>query len=131
MPDQSLENSVREFFDAYLVAFDAIDGARIAQLYHAPTVTMRADESVHCLQSRDELRQFFQRVADTYYAEGYRSGRYRVVQTIPIGGRSALVTLDWELLRADHSVIRAWRQSYNLIRHDGGWQIVVSTFHVS
>jgi hypothetical protein len=41
------------------------------------------------------------------------------------------VTVDWELLRADDSVIRKWRQSYNLVRVDGGWQILVSTFHLA
>ena len=43
----------------------------------------------------------------------------------------ALVTVDWELLRGDESVIREWRQSYNLARARRGWQILVSTFHLA
>jgi len=130
MADQPLTEEVRGFFQEYNKAFASIDGGRIAALYYMPTVTMRADGSIHCLQSREELARFFQNVADTYHREGYRDGRFKILEVISIGGRSALATLDWELLRGDGSVIRGWRQSYNLVRSGGGWQILVSTFHV-
>ena len=130
MSDQSLANVVRQFFEDYLRAFDSIDGARIATFYHAPTVTMRGDGSVHCLQSREELQRFFQGVADSYRLDGYSKGRFLKLDVQPIGGRSALATIDWQLLRVDSSVLRAWRQSYNVVHVDERWQILVSTFHV-
>jgi hypothetical protein len=130
MTDRLLTEEVGGFFQEYNKAFASIDGGRIAALYFTPTVTMRADGSIHCLQSREELTRFFQNVADTYYREGYRDGRFKNLDVISIGGRSALATLNWELLRGDGSVIRGWRQSYNLVRSGGGWQILVSTFHV-
>jgi hypothetical protein len=127
---QALENEVRSFLESYKKAFSSIDGGRIAGLYHSPCVTLRGDGSIHCLGSSD-LASFFQGVADTYYREGYRDSRFKILQVVPIGGRSALVTVDWELLRGDASVIRTWRQSYNLVRVGVGWQILVSTFHVN
>jgi ketosteroid isomerase-like protein len=130
MDAQPLTDDIRGFFEEYNNAFSSIDGTRIAALYYLPTVTMRADGSVHCLQSRDELARFFQAVADTYHREGYRNGRFKNLQVTPIGGRSALATMDWELQRGDGSVIRQWRQSYNLVRVGSGWQILVSTFHI-
>jgi hypothetical protein len=131
MDSQRLTEDVTAFFDEYTQAFDSIDGARIARLYYAPCVTMRGDGSIHCLQSQDELRGFFQGVADTYYKDGYRSARFSDLGVVPIGGRSVLVTVDWELLREDKSPLRQWRQSYNLVRADGSWRILVSTFHVT
>jgi hypothetical protein len=125
-----LESEVRSFLESYNKAFSSIDGGRIAALYHSPCVTLRGDGSIHCLTSND-LGFFFQGVADTYYREGYRGGRFKILQVVPIGGRSALVTVDWELLREDGSAIRGWRQSYNLVRMKTGWQILVSTFHVN
>ena len=107
------------------------DGARIARLYHAPCVTMRGDGSIHSFQSPEELTRFFQGVADSYRKDGYRTGRFSNLDVVPIGAKSALVTVDWELLRGDESVIRKWRQSYNLVRVGSGWQILVSTFHVA
>lgn len=131
MADRELTEEVRRFFEEYNDAFASIDGSRIAALYYMPTVTMRADGSIHCLQSREELARFFQGVADTYHRDGYRNGRFQDLDVMSIGGQSALATMDWTLLRGDGSVIRGWRQSYNLVRHGGGWQILVSTFHVT
>ena len=130
MDAQRLDDEVRTFLESYNKAFASIDGARIAALYYSPCVTLRGDGSIHCLTSHD-LAAFFQNVADTYHREGYRDGRFKILQVVPIGGRSALVTVDWELLRGDGSVIRGWRQSYNLVRVKAAWQILVSTFHVS
>jgi len=130
MSDPAITDEVRIFFEEYAKAFDSIDGNRIAALYYMPTVTMRGDASIHCLQSREELARFFQGVADTYYKDGYRSGSFKNLQVVPIGGRSALATMDWELRRGDGSIIREWRQSYNVVRVGNGWQILVSTFHV-
>jgi hypothetical protein len=130
MDTQRLEGEVRAFLESYNKTFASIDGARIAALYHSPCVTLRGDGSIHCLSSND-LAAFFQNVADTYHREGYRDGRFKILEVVPIGGRSVLVTVDWELLRGDGTVIRGWRQSYNLVRVKGAWQILVSTFHVS
>jgi len=130
MTDSELTADVRAFFDGYNDAFAAIDGQRIAALYHLPTVTVRGDGSIHCLQSRDELARFFQGVADTYHRDGYTGGGFDGLQVSPIGGRSALATLTWKMLRRDGSLIREWRQSYNLVHVAAGWRILVSTFHL-
>ncbi len=130
MGTRQLADEARAFLEEYARAFDSIDGSRIARLYHAPCVTIRGDGSIHCLQSREELARFFQGIADTYYRDGYRSSRFSNLEVTPIGARSALATVEWELLRADGSALRSWHQSYNLVRIDGGWQILVSTFHV-
>lgn len=126
-----LETEVYAFLDLYRREFDSADGTRIAKLYHAPCVSVRGDASIHCLQSTEKVTHFFQSVADAYRREGYRSSRFSNVDVLAIGGRSALATLDWEMLRADGSVVRKWRQSYNLVRAGIEWQILLSTFHVA
>jgi len=130
MTSGALTDEVRAFFEEYNNAFASIDGKRIAELYHMPTVTMRGDGSIHCLQSRQDLSQFFQGVADSYYKDGYRSGTIANFKIVPIGRRSALATMDWEMWRGDGSLIRMWRQSYNVVQVDDRWQILVSTFHL-
>jgi ketosteroid isomerase-like protein len=130
MTHAELTSDVRAFFEAYNEAFASFDGHRIATLYHLPTMTVRGDGSVHCLRSREELARFFQGVADTYRSDGSAGSRFEELQVGPIGGRSALATLDWKMLRSDGSLIREWRQSYNLVRFGSGWQILVSTFHL-
>jgi len=131
MTSSDLTSEVRAFFETYKDAFDSIDGQRIAALYHIPTVTMRGDGSIHSLRSVEELARFFQGVADSYQKDGYAGGRFEDLQVSPIGGRSALATMDWEMMRRDGSLIRKWRQSYNVVREGSGWRILVSTFHVA
>ena len=130
MADSDLRSNVRAFFESYQAAFDSIEGERIAALYHIPTVTMRGAGSIHSLQSREELARFFQGVADSYQKDGYAGGSFEEFEVSPIGECSALATMDWEMRRRDGSLIRKWRQSYNLVRAGSSWQILVSTFHV-
>jgi hypothetical protein len=122
-------NSIQSFLDSYVSAFLAIDGARIAEHYNAPCVTVRADGSVHCLLTRQEQHTFFQTVAETYHRDGCRRWQYSALDVNPIGTQSALVNLNWEMLREDESVIRRWRQSYNLLQRGADWRILASTFH--
>ncbi|MBI3029903.1 MAG: DUF4440 domain-containing protein [Candidatus Rokubacteria bacterium] len=131
MSAQALTEEVSAFLKEYMEAFGSFSGARIAALYYTPCVTLRADGSIHCLQSRLDIERFFQGVADAYYRDGYRSSRFTNLDVVPIGGRSTLATVTWELLREDGSVLRQWRQSYNLVRVEKGWQILASTFHVN
>jgi hypothetical protein len=130
MAEPAFTGEIRGFFEKYTKAFETFDGNRIAALYHIPAVTMRGDASIHCLQSREEVARFFQGVADTYFKEGAHSGPFTNLQVVPIGERSALATMDWEMRRGDGSLIRQWRQSYNVVRVGDKWQILVSTFHV-
>ena len=50
---------------------------------------------------------------------------------VAIGARSLLATMDWVFYRGDETLLKRWRQSYNLVRMDGRWKIVLSTFHVA
>jgi ketosteroid isomerase-like protein len=129
MSAHSSVEGLREFFQDYQRAFDSFDANRIAPFYHAPCITMRADGSIYCLQTQEEVHRFFQGVANTYRAEGFRSGSFIGFDATPIGGQSALATMDWEILREDGTVLRRWRQSYNVVRVDDRWKILVSTIH--
>jgi ketosteroid isomerase-like protein len=116
---------------AYARAFEALDGARIADFYSVPCMSLRGDGSIHSYQSRQELESFFTNVAQSYKREGMHRSDARNLRISPIGGRCVLVTVDWVLYRADESQIRQWRQSYNLVRMGDVWRIMLSTFHVT
>ncbi len=118
-------------FEAYAEAFHARSGARIADFYATPCASMRGDASIHWFQSRAETEKFFQTVADTYYQDGLRRSEIGNLEVVPIGGRSLLATMDWVFYRGDGSLLKQWRQSYNLARIDDRWKILLSTFHVA
>ena len=126
----ALEAEMSDFFGRQYNEAWKFGGDEIAKLYCAPTVTVRGDGSIHCLQSREELARFFQGVLDTYKSHGQAGTTMHDLVVVPIGDRSALATMTWKMLRADGSPIREWRQSYNVVRLEDGWRILVSTFHL-
>jgi hypothetical protein len=129
MSEPALTDQINKFFEDYTRTFDGGDGAAISMFYHVPSLTMRADRSTHCFQSREEVAAFFQAVSESYAREGNEGGRFRNLAVQSIGARSALATMEWQLKRLDGTLVREWRQSYNVIRPDDRWQIFVSTIH--
>jgi hypothetical protein len=100
-------------------------------MYHEPCLSVRADGCVRYLQTRDEARSFFEEVATAWRREEYDRFETSDLEVVPMGGRCLLVTLDWHMLRADGSLIRRWRQSYQLILVAQEWQVLASTFHAT
>jgi len=130
MVADSLIAEVNVFYKAYAEAFHAVSGVRIADFYYTPCLAMRGDGSIHCFQSRPEIEKFFHGVADTYYKEGLRRSEFNNLEVVPIGGRCLLATMEWVFYRGDGSLLKQWRQSYNLVRVETGWQILASTYHI-
>jgi hypothetical protein len=130
MSAQALASEINELLNDYIKAFAMVDGVAIARCYHAPSITMRGDASVHVFQTRQELEAFFQAVAQKYYDDGGQNARFSGLELQPIGSKSVLVTLEWHQIRPDGSILRSWRQSYNLIYANERWQIFASTFHI-
>ena len=128
---RALRDEVAAFFGAFVEAFSTFKGASVAALYHAPGVALRGDGSIAVVQTRDEIARFFQGALDGYYRDGCRRARFKDLDVAPMGSRSALGTVTWELLGEDGRVIRQWRQSYNLVQVDGGWQVLASTAHIA
>ena len=127
----ALELEMSAFLNQYNETFATFDCEQIAEFYSVPTITMRGDGSIHCFQSREEIVRFFQGVANTYKGEGTEGATIHDLVAVPIGERSALATLTWKNLRADGSVARQWRQSYNVVRFAEGWRILAATFHLN
>lgn len=130
MPARDLTESVRSFLVGYEEAFVARDGERIATMYYVPCVTVRGDGSIHAFLSGTEIRDFFQKVSDGYAGEGGLRSEMKNLSVVPIGGRSALASVTWGMLRLDGTPIRDWRQSYNLVWANERWTILASTFHL-
>jgi hypothetical protein len=90
MSEQAQSDQINKFFEDYVRTFDERDGSAISMFYHVPSLTMRADMSTHCFQSRGEVATFFQAVSDSYAREGNQGGRFCNLVVQSIGARSAL-----------------------------------------
>ena len=127
MTQAELDAEGRAFINDYLAFWGT---EKFAGLYHIPSVTVRADGTVHTFQSREEIERFFSGVQRAYDLEGAKRWNIVSLEVKAIGGQSALITPDWQMLREDESVVRSWRQSYNVVRIDGQFRVLVSTFHL-
>ncbi len=126
-----LRAELTSFFDEFVDAFRAFDGRLIARRYAAPYMAMHADESGQVFATREEIGAYFQRVVDAYREQGCRSCRYGDLDATPLGERSALATVTWDLLLESGAVLSSWRESYNLVRTANGLRIFASVDHVS
>ena len=131
METEVLEKEVSEFLESYADAFNRVDGAGIAEMYHLPCLTVRGDGSIHEFCDLGQVRGFMTSVAKTYYEEGNRACSFDDLSVVPIGGECVLATLKWTLRDEEGAPIREWWQSYNLIRTKDGWRFLLSTFHRS
>ena len=120
---------VKAFFEKYGREFDNRDWAAFTALLHEPFFTVRGDGSAHLLPSRDEARRFFENVSSEWRQDGYERCVTSNYEMMLLGRYSRLATFDWELLRKDESVLRKWRQSYQLILVQRKWKVLSSTFH--
>ena len=126
-----LLSQTQSFFDRYASEFDRSNWQAFAYHYFEPAFSVRADGSVATLANRNAVADFFSRVWSTWRPEGYSRFGISDLSATPIGEQSALVTLTWHLLRGDGSQIRQWNQSYQLLRVEGEWKVLSSTFHRS
>jgi ketosteroid isomerase-like protein len=131
MQAQEWDAAVKRFLAEYIDAFLSNDGARIARTYNVPCVSVRVDGSICAFQSGDELKSFFQGLAEAYSKAGSRRWHYENLHIEALGAQSAIATLDWEMQREDGSAIRRWRQTYNFVLKDQRLRILASTFHLA
>jgi hypothetical protein len=62
-------------------------------------------------------------------ARGCRVCKYKDLVIVPIGSVAALGTVTWELCRSDGTLVTTWRESYNLVLHNGRMKAAVSVDH--
>ena len=119
----------RGFFDRFATAFASFDAAMVAELFATPGVAHRRDGSLVALTAREDVLRYYQAALDNYHRNGCRSCRWLDLEVTPMGSRSMLAAVTWELLREDGSVVSRWRQSYGLSQSEAGPKIFASSMH--
>jgi mannose-6-phosphate isomerase-like protein (cupin superfamily) len=110
-----LQATTEDFFNEFDRAFTTFDGTIVAARYSAPYLAVRADGSSACFASDSAIASYFQQVLDSYHRNGCRSCRHRDLRVVEAGKAAVFSTVTWDLLRDDHSVLKSWQESYNLV----------------
>jgi hypothetical protein len=118
-----------DFFKRYQSEFDQQNWASFAALFHEPAMSVRADGSVMVIPTHADGARLYASVSIAWLAEGYARFEMENFEVLALGQDSRLVSFDWLMLSEHGELIRRWRQSYQLIRPQGAWQVFTSTFH--
>jgi hypothetical protein len=100
----------------------------VNEFFHLPCFFIGGDASVSCFRAPEDISAFHRPRLEQFVKGGVTDNLIRGCDVLSLGTRSALALVNWEFHRADGSIERAWRHSYNLVKTDAGWKIVVSTF---
>jgi hypothetical protein len=118
-----------DFFKRYQSEFDQQNWASFAALFHEPAMSVRADGSVMVIPTHADGARLYASVSSAWRGEGYERFEMENFEVLALGQDSRLVSFDWLMLSEHGELIRRWRQSYQLIRPQGAWQVFTSTFH--
>ena len=118
-----------DFFKRYQSEFDQQNWVSFAALFHEPAMSVRADGSVMVIPTHEDGALLYASVSSAWRAEGYARFEMENFEVLALGQDSRLVSFDWLMLSNQGELIRRWRQSYQLIRPQGAWQVFTSTFH--
>ena len=122
---------IEKFFQRYAIAAEARGVEALASFHHAPFLHIHGDGGAECLPTgaRGRPRIFPGALFGKYAERDHGGGRFLDLEVKPLGSAAALASLTWEQFKTDGSVYRRFRRSYNLLRINTDWKIVVTTAH--
>lgn len=117
------------FFDKFAKDFTSFDGAVIAGRYYAPYTAISSDKSVSLYREQKDIGQYFASILADYRDQGIAYCTYTNFEFSAMGQKSALATMDWNMMTADGTPVTTWRESYVLILNNAEWKIITSIDH--
>ena len=124
---------LRTLIERYRAAWGKIlremgDVGEVNQFFHLPCIFVSADGSISLFGAAEDISTFHRPRLESFRKGGVKKPRTRDFEAVSLGTHSALVSVTWEQYREDDSMERTWRHSYNTVKTDSGWKILVSTF---
>ena len=118
------------FFSYYAERYMASDVDAISVMYEAPMLAVREGRAIH-LGDRPALREHLTELMAAYARSGAARAEIAALDVVPLGKSSAFTTVRWHVRDAEGTLLKDFHTTYQLLRTDGGWQIVSYTNHDS
>jgi hypothetical protein len=125
----ALTAEIVHFFEGYASAYDAFDAAAIAAHFAVPAYILHQDRAAPAFATREALVANMERL-NTINRES-RYGRATFAPPFVVAFAPTLVqaTVPWTVHDVDGGVLWRFTCTYNLIRTDDSWKIVLCTNH--
>jgi ketosteroid isomerase-like protein len=114
------------FFQRYRDAFNALDGEAIARLYAVPS-GIAQDRVLTHWASFEPIRDNMVALCALYHERGYAGATFEPGAFVPQGGDFAIADMLWTIRWTGDSAPWRFHTSYNLVRHDEGWRVLLCT----
>jgi len=121
--------SVEAFLDEYIRRYTAGDVRGVTNLCHVPFVAVRRGEAIHMPDSGAVWDHFASAIGAYRRAAGVETWKRFETDTRQLGEHSVFVSVHWNALDANESVVRDTWTSYQLLGNPEGWQLLSYTNH--
>jgi ketosteroid isomerase-like protein len=121
-----MPQDIRAFFESYREAFNALDGVAVAGLYAEPSGIAQDGWYTHW-PSRQPITQNMVELCQLYRERGFVRAEFEAGQFIDQGEQFAIADLLWRIDWSQGQEPWRFRTTYNLIRTDQGWRVLLCT----
>jgi hypothetical protein len=115
-----------EFFDTYRDAFNTLEGAAIAELYAEPSGMAQGGIYTHW-PDRGPITSNMNALCELYRKKGYECASFEEAAYLALGDKYAIVDLRWRIDWNGGQESWQFNTTYNVVRTDQGWRILVCT----
>lgn len=121
---QTSQKVMEDFFQEYRGAINALDINKIARFFHVPGMICN-NNNVYLLTSQEVLlKSLGDLIAKQKTLEPHHSD-FVIMTTVDVDSERILASLEWTISDSKDMPIRKFRSTYNLIKSDDQWKIVL------
>ncbi len=121
---QTSQVMIEDFFNNYGKVSDTFDPEKIANFFHIPSMICNK-EKVYLLTSKKNLVESLQELVLKQKENGYHHSQFTIITFIDVDSERILTSLEWAFFNAQNAMIHKCRSTYNLIKSDSVWKIVL------
>jgi ketosteroid isomerase-like protein len=121
-----MPRDITAFFERYRDAFNALEGAAVAELYAEPSAIAQGGTYTHW-PTRTAVRENMAALCEFYREKSYGRADFEATSFISQGDRYAIADLRWRIEWNSTEEPWLFNTTYNLVRTDQGWKVLLCT----
>lgn len=125
-PTMTIPDDIIGFLEQYRDAFNALEGAAVADLYALPSGIAQEGRYTHWSERR-AIADNMTALCELYRQRSYRAARFEPIGFLDQGRAHAVVDVRWTIAWGDGAPDWTCHTAYNLIHTPQGWRVLLCT----
>ena len=121
-----MPREIREFFETYREAFNALDGSAVANLYAEPSGIAQDGVYTHW-PTRQSVEENMTALCALYRDKGFIRADFEPKQFIDQGENYSVADVQWRIDWNSGQEPWSFNTTYNLVRAEHGWKVMLCT----